>query len=151
MLGDLSPEEIETLLRTEFTARIGCHAEGRTYVVPVTYAYEADSVYGHSTKGLKIQMMRKNPEVCFEVDRVEDIGNWKSVIAWGRFEELGGSKALAAMDVLIARLTPLAPKLDLHPSYVLRAAEAESSKVDGRGVVLYRIRLTERTGRFERA
>ena len=32
MLGTLSSAEIEDLLRTEVVARLGCHAEGRTYV-----------------------------------------------------------------------------------------------------------------------
>ena len=28
--------------------------------------------------------------VCFEVDHIRDLGNWQSVIAWGRYEELAG-------------------------------------------------------------
>jgi hypothetical protein len=36
MLGSFASAEIEDLLRTEVVARLGCHAEGRTYVVPVT-------------------------------------------------------------------------------------------------------------------
>lgn len=35
MLGNLSPTEIENLLGTQVVARIGCHADERTYVVPV--------------------------------------------------------------------------------------------------------------------
>lgn len=36
----------------------------------------------------KIEMMRKNPKVCFEVDDIKNIFSWKSVIAWGTFEEI---------------------------------------------------------------
>jgi hypothetical protein len=53
------------------------------------------------------------------------------------------------MDLLIQRLTPLAPDESSHPSYILRAAEPAAA--DGRGVILFRIRLTEKTGRFERS
>ena len=35
-------------------------------------------------------MMRENPWVCVEVDHMDNLANWRSVIAWGRFEELGG-------------------------------------------------------------
>lgn len=150
MLGELSTQEIIELLRSEVTGRIGCHADGRTYVVPVTYAYARGDVYCHSAEGLKLRMMRKNPVVCFEVDRVEDVGNWKSVIATGRFEELTGSDAIAAMDVLIARFGEIGDKAATHPSYVLRSAGAEPPRADGRPIVLYRIRLAEQTGRFER-
>ncbi|MDQ5857477.1 MAG: pyridoxamine 5'-phosphate oxidase family protein [Acidobacteriota bacterium] len=150
MLGELTPQEIEDLLRSEITGRIGCHAEGRTYVVPITYAYKDGYVYCHGAEGQKIRMMRKNPDVCFEVDRVEDIGNWKSVVTNGRFQELGGRAALEAMDVLIARFAAIERAQDLHPLYVLRASEADSPRADGRPIVLFRLRLIEKTGRFER-
>lgn len=150
MLGQLTAEEIEQLLSSEITGRIGCHADGRTYVVPITYAYQSGNVYCHSAEGRKILMMRKNPDVCFEVDRIEDIGNWRSVIASGQYEELVGRDALAAMDVLIARFAAIERAQDPHPSYVLRAAGAESPQADGRPIVLFRIRLVEKTGRFER-
>jgi len=148
MLGELSPEEIEEVLRSEITGRIGCHADGRTYVVPITYGYQRSYVYCHSPEGLKLRMMRKNPVVCFEVDRVEDLGNWRSVIATGRFEELSGRDVVAAMDVLISRLGQVGDSARTHPSYLLRSSE--TAGVDGRLIVLYRILLTEKTGRFEK-
>lgn len=150
MLGELSPEEIEEVLRSEITGRIGCHADGRTYVVPVTYAYEGGLVYCHSAEGLKLRMMRKNPVVCFEVDRVRDMGNWRSVIATGRFEELSGGDALPAMDILIKRFVAIERPDQPHPSYVFRDSEAEPSRTDGQEIVIFRIRLAEKSGRFER-
>jgi nitroimidazol reductase NimA-like FMN-containing flavoprotein (pyridoxamine 5'-phosphate oxidase superfamily) len=148
MLGELSAQEVEELLRSEITGRIGCHADGRTYVVPITYAYEKGYIYCHSAEGLKLRMMRKNPRVCFEVDRVQDIGNWKSVIATGRFEELSGREAIAAMDVLISRFGEMAAPA--HPSFLIRSSDAEPARADGRTIVLYRFRLAEKTGRFEK-
>ena len=32
--------------------------------------------------------MRQNRQVCFEVEDIPDLGNWKSVICWGEYEEL---------------------------------------------------------------
>ena len=55
MLGELTSDEIDELLRTEAIGRIGCYAFGQPYVVPVTYAYDGDSVYGHSREGLKLR------------------------------------------------------------------------------------------------
>ena len=148
MLGELSPEEIEEVLRSEITGRIGCHADGRTYIVPIAYGYQRGYVYCHSADGLKLRLMRKNPIVCFEVDRVEDVGNWKSVIATGRFEELSGRDVVAAMDVLISKLGRVGDSATSHPSYLLRSSETAGA--DGRPIVLYRILLTEKTGRFEK-
>lgn len=91
MIETLPDEEIERTLREQFVGRIGCHADGRTYVVPVAYAYHDNCIYGHSIEGVKIRMMRKNPNVCFEVDRIDALSRWRSVIAWGHFEELSST------------------------------------------------------------
>ena len=73
MLGELTPEEIDEMLRSEAIGRIGCYAFGRPYVVPITFAYDGVAVYGHSREGLKLRMMRSHPSVCFEVDRMEGL------------------------------------------------------------------------------
>jgi uncharacterized protein len=149
MLGWLSPAEIEDLLHTEVVARLGCHAEGRTYVVPVTYVYDGDALLIQSADGLKVRMMRQNPLVCAEVDHIEDLANWRSVIAWGRFEELVGVEATAALLRLRERLQPLVVS-ETSPA-AGRLNEGESRVRRGNGhASIYRIHLLEKTGRFER-
>jgi nitroimidazol reductase NimA-like FMN-containing flavoprotein (pyridoxamine 5'-phosphate oxidase superfamily) len=107
MLGQLDPQEIEALLQREKVGRLGCHANGRTYVVPITYAYADGAIFAHSTQGLKLHMMRENPNVCFQVDRIDDLRNWRSVIVWGQYEELVGNEASYAMAQLLGKVLPL--------------------------------------------
>jgi len=101
-IAELTRAECEAFLGDELVGRIGCHAEGRTYVVPVIYAYDGDAFHVASRDGRKVRMMRANPEVCFEVDRYER-GSWRSVIAEGRFEELAGAEAERTLDLLARR------------------------------------------------
>lgn len=142
MLGDLTPAEVEDVLRENIIGRIGCHAFGYTYVVPITYAYDGTNVYAHSSNGMKINMMRENPRVCFEVDHMDDFANWRSVVAWGTFSELYGPERAAAYQVLIetmqSRLPDGPPGESMHPHEGMKTA------------VFYRIRLERKTGRFER-
>ena len=42
----------------------------------------------HSTGREEIHYMKEKPEVRFEVDEMEDMMNWRSVIAWGNYEEI---------------------------------------------------------------
>jgi nitroimidazol reductase NimA-like FMN-containing flavoprotein (pyridoxamine 5'-phosphate oxidase superfamily) len=144
MLGTLDHDQIDRVLQACAVGRIGVHSQGRTYVVPVSYVYDGDAIYGRSADGLKIRMMRANPEVCFEVDDIDDMANWRSVITWGTYEELKGDVAVAAMNLLSSRLAPLTSSET--------AGQVERGKGHaGNGVeVAYRILLTERTGRFER-
>ena len=104
MFGQLNEEQTEQLLKQQYMGRIGC-ADGNTvYVVPIGYVYDGTNVYAHSTEDTKIDLMRKNPNVCFEVDDVSDISNWQSVIAWEIYEELAeGEERLDAIKKLADR------------------------------------------------
>ena len=143
MLGELTPEEVDELLRSEAVGRIGCYAFGRPYVVPITYAYDGVAVYGHSREGLKLRMMRSHPTVCFEVDRMNDLTSWQSVIAIGTFSELEAKAAELAMQLLRRRLAPLVPSATSAPDGHLHPSGLPWS--------VFRILLGERTGRYERA
>lgn len=141
----LQSEQIERMLSENWVGRIGCHADGRTYVVPVAYAYSAGAIYAHSPEGLKIRIMRKNPSVCFETDVITDVFNWQSVIAWGVFEELQGAAAQEAMRTLLLRFLPAKTKS------TLRFLEQDRPGIADDRAIVYRIRLIEKTGRFERS
>lgn len=149
MLGELTPEQINAVLFNEVVGRIGCHGEGRTYIVPIIYVFDGEAVYGHSAEGLKIRMMRANPDVCFQVDQRENLANWRSVVAWGVYEELQGKEALDALQILVARLMPLVTSETLRLPDAPSLAAAKHV-IDAPKTIIYRIRLTERTGRFEK-
>ena len=149
MQGPLTPEEIDSTLAEAAYGRLGLHADGKTYVVPVGYAYDGSRLICHSTTGLKIEMMRKNPQVCFEVEIVESLGNWRSVIAWGRYVELRGTEAALAVGLLIDRLTPLLTSPTM-PRYGVRSVTPPSRSDHLGESVIYAIELNEKTGRFER-
>jgi hypothetical protein len=117
------------------------------YVVPVTYVYDSEAVYCHSRDGLKLQMMRENPEVCFEVERIYDLGHWQTVVAQGTFEELEGAAATFAMELLVDRLEPTIVSETSGPVHD-PAARAQVMGSDGRPRV-FRIKLKERSGRYE--
>lgn len=144
MMGELSNSQIEEVLAREYIGRIGCHAKGRTYVVPVSYAYQGNAVYAHSPLGMKVDMMRENPEVCFEVEQVSTLLDWRSVVAWGRFEELSGEDSVQAMRLLIEHMGHHTPA----SSSAMPHGETDSEH-PARMPVVYRIRLREKTGRYE--
>jgi nitroimidazol reductase NimA-like FMN-containing flavoprotein (pyridoxamine 5'-phosphate oxidase superfamily) len=150
MLGSLTRTQIDALLEEQHVARIGCHGGGRTYVVPTTYVYHRGAIYAHSAEGLKLRLMRENPEVCVEVDEIRDMANWRSVIARGRFEELRGHEARAALAMFIARMLPLAASETATLNESMGVDELHLARVRGRRATPFRIVLSERSGRFER-
>ncbi|HET9392459.1 MAG TPA: pyridoxamine 5'-phosphate oxidase family protein [Candidatus Rubrimentiphilum sp.] len=143
MVLPLPDADVERLLSAQRVGRIGCYADGRTYVVPIAYAYVGGCVYAHSTNGAKVRMMRKNPNVCFEVDCAETFSNWSSVIAWGTYEELHGEPAREAMRMLLLHF------LDQKARPAAHSLAPDRPGISEGDAVVYRIRLTEKTGRFE--
>jgi uncharacterized protein len=132
----LSRREIDEFLRGQRIARLGCHADGATYVVPLIYAYGDDAVVAVTTEGRKTAMLRANPRVCVEVDEydADGKGSWRSVIADGTCEELRGDAIEPALALLRERFARTAG----------RAAEPRQL---GPGVVVLRIDLEEISGR----
>jgi nitroimidazol reductase NimA-like FMN-containing flavoprotein (pyridoxamine 5'-phosphate oxidase superfamily) len=145
MSEPLDSDAIEHLLQTAAVARLGCHAEGRTYVVPVSYAYYGGACYGHMSEGLKLRMLRANPSVCVQIDRVQGLSRWESVIAWGTFEELSGNVAREGAELFMQRIHTALTGHEAGSAELARLVE----RALARGVV-YRIRLDEKTGRGER-
>jgi len=148
MLGKLSEKQIEELLTKQVTGRLGCYANGITYIVPVNYVYHDPNIYAHSAAGKKIAMMRKNPKVCFQVDAIHSIFNWQSVIAWGRFEEITDiDEKQQVMQGLIHRIMPLVENPTGHPSHGITEKESDiGTKIE---TIVFKIILMKKTGRFE--
>ncbi len=135
-MRELDRAEIEDFLREQRIARLGCHAGGETYVVPVIYAYDGGAVVTVTQEGRKVEMLRENPRVCVEIDEydTDGRGSWRSVIAYGAAEELAGEEIQGALAILRERFARAAGR------------EAEPRPLSP-GTVVLRICLDELSGR----
>jgi len=150
MLGALSPIEIEDLLHEQIVGRIGCYSENRVYVVPISYAYDGKYIYCHTYEGMKVNVMRKNPKVCFQVDEMKDMGNWKSVIGWGEFEELKDEEERhKALLLLIKRPLPVISSVTTHLGKTWPFTPSGNNGLRDIPGIVFRISLNEKTGKCE--
>ncbi|NOT75722.1 MAG: pyridoxamine 5'-phosphate oxidase family protein [Cyclobacteriaceae bacterium] len=149
MLGTLSSPQIEALLTAEIVGRIGCSDQSKTYIIPITYVFKGNCIYAQSQPGHKIDTMRKNPNVCFQVDSIENQENWRSVITWGTYEEINDASTYEkAYRILYDRLLPMHTNTVSRGGLDLSRAPLE---VDKRSKpILFRIRISELSGRFEK-
>jgi hypothetical protein len=133
---ELAPREVDEFLRSQRIARLGCHADGVTYVVPLIYAFEDGAVVAVTTEGRKTAMLRENPRVCVEVDEydADGKGSWRSVIAHGTCEELAGDEIEPALALMRER-------------FARTAGRSAEPRPLGPDVVVLRIRLDESSGR----
>jgi len=78
------PEEIEAILQAAPVCRIAMASDNQPYIVPVNFAVSGGHLYFHcATSGRKIDILRKNNAVCFEVDLPGDLVTGKAVCSWG--------------------------------------------------------------------
>jgi nitroimidazol reductase NimA-like FMN-containing flavoprotein (pyridoxamine 5'-phosphate oxidase superfamily) len=149
MIGELKSEEIEKILRENVVGRIGCNDGKKTYVVPVNYVYDDKFIFAHSVLGMKIRMMRKNPQVCFEVDEMKSFTNWTSVIVWGEYQELSDERdRYYAMKLFVDRMM----RMKVSETAIPPASSEKGVHPYSPGnikPIVYRIVITEKTGRFE--
>ncbi|MBZ4191618.1 pyridoxamine 5'-phosphate oxidase family protein [Niabella beijingensis] len=144
MFQELSRNQIESVLQHRVFGHIGCHANGLTYVVPICYAYAQGCVFGRTAEGLKLKIMRENPDVCFQVENIETMVKWESVVCWGKFKELNSAEDRQnAIRVLQARIAAKVGSDDLLKSSYWPFAISDSDK-DG---ILFCIELKQMTGR----
>ena len=132
----LLEEEARALLSDCRIGRLGCVDNGEPYVVPINYVFEDGTIYSHSLPGRKIDALRAHPRACLQVDEIENDFNWRSVIAYGDFEEIRTpSERRSILDKLLARFPQLTPV----ESVMAQDASAPDS-------VIFRIRIDRMTG-----
>ena len=146
MFDTLSNQQIDEVIKSNLVGHLGCHSEDKTYVVPISYAYDGKYLYARSLEGMKLDMMRKNPKICFQIDQMDSMADWKSVIIWGTFEELEGELRNKALKKLIARKLP-----GIASNTVKFSADWPFPATDLKGIdgIVYRIFIEEKTGRME--
>ena len=114
MLGALNKDQINNILSSQVIGRLGCSDGNNVYVVPVTYTYDGECIYGQTKPGKKLDILRKNPKVCFEIDLMTDMRNWQSILVYGTFQELTKEEAEKARIILYNRIYTLATSETIH-------------------------------------
>ena len=62
-------DEIEEIISRAKVCHLGLMDGDEPYVVPVCFGYERKALYFHSAlEGRKVELIRKNGKVCFEMD-----------------------------------------------------------------------------------
>ena len=134
MIESIGKKDAQAILQASQFGRLGCLVKGAPYVVPINYLYNGEDLYMHALPGLKIQAMRQTAQICLQVDEVKDDYNWRSVIAFGEYEEITDAEEreqlLGAMFQRLPHMTPV-----------------ESQMTKGQDeVIVFRLRIERITG-----
>ncbi len=138
-IEEMGSTEMHELLRRVNYGHLGCAREGHPYVVPIHFVHQLDGFYFFTTEGMKTEYISANPEVCLQVEEVQDPFNWHSVIVTGKVELLTRHEDIEPALQFIKEVNPtLTPALN----NMWIDAWGRASKV-----AIYRIQPSEISGR----
>jgi len=113
-----SKSEIESIINSGQVCRVAFSFNDEPYIVPMYFGYKDNFLFFHSAKqGKKIDIIKKNNRVCFEIDINTHIINtgipcdWKnsysSVIGFGKAEIIENfNEKIKALNAIINHYSP---------------------------------------------
>lgn len=76
--------QIETILKDERVCRIALCDWEKPYLIPMIFGYHDGYLYLHSAnEGKKIDLLRKNNQICFEVESKVEVVPGEQACNWG--------------------------------------------------------------------
>ena len=84
--------EIQAIMKEALVCRLGFSDEGTPYIVPMNFGLGERCLYLHCAReGRKLDIIRKNDRVCFEMDLLREIKQSPTACGWGaRYESVIG-------------------------------------------------------------
>lgn len=108
---------IESILKEELVCRIALSDWEKPYVIPMIFGYHNGYLYLHSAnEGKKIDLIRMNNQICFEVESKVEVVTGELPCHWGMkyYSVIGFGKAYfleepiekkKALDIMIRKFT----------------------------------------------
>lgn len=92
---------IRAIMEEALVCRIGLCDDGMPYVVPMNFGLGENCLFLHcATEGRKLDILRRNDRVCFEMDFLREIKQGPVSCGWGaRYESvIGFGRAILVED-----------------------------------------------------
>ncbi len=136
---------LEEILRSQLICRLAMVDGEHPYLIPVNYGYKDGCLYIHSApEGKKIDLLRKNPEVCFEVEDSMEILTGEQACDWStRYRSLVGYGEVEILSDHYSKQQGLEVLMAQHGAPEL--TEFNQKNLDR--MVILKIRITSMSGK----
>ncbi|MFH1951850.1 MAG: pyridoxamine 5'-phosphate oxidase family protein [Pseudomonadota bacterium] len=120
----LDRDEIESIISKATVCRLAFSVDDNPYIVPLNFGYRDSCLYLHTPRvGKKIDMIKSNNRVCFELDidhevvKAENPCDWamkyRSVIGHGKaFLLTDAEEKRRALDIIVEHYSGIANEYD---------------------------------------
>lgn len=91
---------LETIIKNSLVCRLALVDEDRPYIVPLNFGYQNNTLYFHCAhEGKKINIIKTNPNVCFEFETNTEIITAEKACDWSmRYQSVIGYGKASLME-----------------------------------------------------
>ncbi len=82
---DLDPTECTAILARHRVGRMAFSRQDRVDIEPIHYVFDDGWLYGRTQPGTKLEVLTHHRWIAFEVDEIDDLFDWRSVVVKGGF------------------------------------------------------------------
>ncbi len=147
-IKNMETSDCLSLLGSNYIGRLAYISGQTPHINPITYFHDAEEkcIVSYSAPGFKIEAMEKHGLVAFQVDEIESIQKWRSVLIQGKFEELEGSTAKKYLHRFAEGVqNTISKKGGKTPKFI----SDFSIRLQQRGLpIVYRIHIIDIQGKF---
>ncbi|MFX0558601.1 pyridoxamine 5'-phosphate oxidase family protein [Maribacter sp. CXY002] len=144
---NLKKNECIDILRNNYLGHLAFISNKKPYVLPITFFFDEanNSIISYAIEGHKINAMRKNKAVSLEVEEIDTVNNWRSILLHGTFEELHQIDAKHKLHLFTQGVKKMVTEKEhMHPEFI----SDFSVQLNTKGMpVVYRINIISMTGK----
>ena len=135
---------IDEIMASAKVCRLGLADDNIPYIVPICFGYQAGTLYFHSApEGKKIDILRKNPKVCFEFDRGVELIPAEKPCQWGmRYQSIIGYGKAVFLETVEEKRQALRIIMDHYAEGNFSFQESTIAKT-----AVFKVVITELTGK----
>jgi len=136
---------IKSILEEALVCRIALCDDNSPYIIPMNFGYKDNYLYLHSApEGRKIEILRKNNNICFEVDLKTELVTSENACKWGMkyLSVVGFGKAQIVNDIEEKKKA-----LNIIMNKHSNESSFEYLEAAIKNVVIIKVRITELAGK----
>lgn len=135
---------LDAIIRGSQVCRLGLVDGTTPYIVPLCFGYDGRCLYFHAApEGRKLDLIRRNPNVCVEFDAVDGLVPAATACGWTiRYRSVMGTGTADLLDDAAARRAALALIMAQYAPGTFAFPEASVART-----AIIRVTLTSLTGK----
>ncbi len=108
-VSTMTTDEAWGLLQRNHVARPAVTFHDQLEIAPVHYVFHEGCLYVRTSPGAKVQTLRQNPFAAVEVDEIDSLFAWRSVVVHGAVEVLEPGVHADRYEEALGHLGAVAP------------------------------------------